>query len=92
MSTLTHSLEQLRKTLDGSQPIDTRGAVMAIDHLIKSLGTGPVIPKGTVIHIGGMPFALNTDTIVEGTEANAAVALQNTPGQTDAESGDRKTR
>jgi len=31
---LTHSLAQIRRTLDGSQPIDTRGAVMAIDYLI----------------------------------------------------------
>lgn len=35
---LTHALCQIRRTLDGSQPIDTKGAVMAIDHLITQGG------------------------------------------------------
>lgn len=35
METITHALRQIRKTLDGTQPIDTTGAVMGIDYLLK---------------------------------------------------------
>lgn len=35
-----HSLTQLRRMLDGSQPIDNAGAVMVIDHLIAAAAKG----------------------------------------------------
>ena len=35
-----------------------------------------VIPAGTVIHVGGLPFEMKTDTVVYGHADNLAEGLQ----------------
>lgn len=44
---MKNALLNIRKTIDGTQPIDTRGAVMAIDALVAQLNhDGPAEPVG----------------------------------------------
>lgn len=40
--TMRAGLRNIRKCIDGSQPIDTTGATMAIDHLLSVGGTNPI--------------------------------------------------
>jgi hypothetical protein len=46
---------------------------------VPAFGASRTLPKGTILHINGLPFQLGADTVVYGEEPNFAIALNERP-------------
>ena len=49
---------------------------MAVLEIVMGKQHEVVIPAGTLIHVGGLPFQIKTDTTVYGRESNLAEGLK----------------